>query len=153
MIILGIDPGSRRIGYGLIELNSGGVRLVRAGILSLLQKERGATLREIHKKLTHLIRAYSPRAVAIEKLFFAKNQKTAMQVAETRGVILLAVAQENIPLKEYGPKEVKLKITGYGAADKKAVAKMVKHFLRAPFLALPDDAMDALALALCAREH
>lgn len=150
MIILGVDPGTDRAGYGLISAEGQSIRFLEAGILKT-GKLRGAdALFAIKKDLDELIAKYSPALLATEKLFFMKNQSTAMAVAEARGVILLAAREKNIPIAEMAPTEVKIGITGFGHADKAAVLKMVRLMLQAPELKVIDDAADALAMAIVA---
>jgi len=148
MITLGIDPGTRRIGYGVVSKEKGALRLVCADILEIKTKDDVSALEETKKGIDALIKKYKPDVLAIERLFFAKNQKTALAVAQARGVILLAAKERGTPIKEYTPNEVKLGITGYGFADKKAVLKMVRLILGEHELKVIDDASDALALAI-----
>jgi crossover junction endodeoxyribonuclease RuvC len=148
MIALGIDPGTRRIGYGVVECNGPAIIYVTAGILAITATEDIPALEEIKKGLDALIKKHKPDVVAIEKLFFAKNTKTALAVAQARGVILLATKERGVRIKEYTPNEVKSGVAGYGMADKKAVLKMVRLILGKPDLAVIDDASDALALAI-----
>jgi len=150
MISLGIDPGTRRIGYGVIRTDRGEISLITAGILAIKSKDDVSALNETKKETDDLIRKYKPDVLGIEKLYFAKNQKTAIAVAQARGVILLAAIEKNIPIKEYTPNELKLGITGYGFADKKAMLKMVSLILKESGLKIIDDASDALALAIMA---
>lgn len=149
-ISLGIDPGTRRVGYGLVRKDRGAVTFVAAGILKIQSAEDAPALAETKKELDGLIKKHRPDVLGIEKLFFAKNQKTAIAVAQARGVMLLAAREAGIPIREYTPNEVKLGITGYGLADKKAMLKMVRLTLGKPDLAVIDDASDALALAIMA---
>jgi crossover junction endodeoxyribonuclease RuvC len=148
MIALGIDPGSRRIGYGVVECDGPDVTFVAAGILAITSADDISALEETKKGVDALIKKYRPDVMAIEKLFFAKNTKTALAVAQARGVILLATKERGIRIKEYTPNEVKLGVTGYGFADKKAVLKMVRLILHKQNLKVIDDASDALALAI-----
>ncbi len=148
MIALGIDPGTRRVGYGIVEGNGRGVSFVAAGILKVEGPTDAAALEEIKKGLDELIVKYKPDAVGIEKLFFAKNQKTAIAVAQARGVIVLCAQENGLPIQEFTPNEVKLGVAGHGIADKKAVLKMVRLTLGKPDLKVIDDASDALALAI-----
>jgi crossover junction endodeoxyribonuclease RuvC len=150
MIALGIDPGTRRIGYGVVDAQNGTVKFVSAGLLKITATEDVAALQETKQEIDRLIAEYQPEVVAIEKLFFAKNQKTAIAVAQSRGVVLLATKEQGIRIKEYTPNEVKLGVTGYGFADKKAVLKMVRLILNKGDLKVIDDASDALALAIFA---
>ena len=153
MISLGIDPGTRRIGYGVIKNERGVLELITAGILKIESADDPGALVETKREIDMLIKKYKPSAVAIEKLFFAKNQKTALAVAQARGVILLAACENGIPIQEYTPNEVKMGVTGYGSADKKAVLKMVRLILHKETLKIIDDASDALALAILASGH
>jgi len=148
MITLGIDPGSRRIGYGVVTGDGPTVTFVTAGILTITSTDDISALEETKKGIDALIKKYRPDRMAIEKLFFAKNTKTALAVAQARGVILLATKERGVRIKEYTPNEVKLGVTGYGFADKKAVLKMVRLILNKQDLTVIDDASDALALAI-----
>jgi crossover junction endodeoxyribonuclease RuvC len=148
MISLGIDPGTRRIGYGIIEKEYADVRFVAAGILAIESADDIPALQETKRGIDKLIKKYKPDVLAIEKLFFAKNQKTALAVAQARGVILLAAAECGLVVKEFAPNEVKLGVTGYGFADKKAMLKMVQLILGKRDLKIIDDASDALAIAI-----
>jgi crossover junction endodeoxyribonuclease RuvC len=153
MITLGIDPGTRRVGYGLVRNERGVLEFIAAGILKIESADDPGALVETKREIDMLIRKYKPSAVAVEKLFFAKNQKTALAVAQARGVILLAACESKVPIQEYTPNEVKLGVTGYGFADKKAVLKMVRLILNKQDLKIIDDASDALALAILACGH
>src|SRR3989338_4075313 len=150
MIILGIDPGTRRIGYGVVRTEGGRVELVDAGILSIQSSTDPEALAEMKRGLGALIKKFKPDRLAVEKLYFAKNQKTALQVAQARGVILLVATEHGLTAEEYGQNEIKSGITGYGLADKKAVLKMVRLILKRPDLDVIDDASDALAIAIVA---
>lgn len=151
MIILGIDPGYGRTGYGMICVEGANTRYVHAGCIetsaSLLQEQR---LEIIYNQLEHIIQQDQPDTLAIEKLFFAKNTKTAMRVAETRGIILLLGCKYSLPMREFAPTEVKVAVAGYGHADKKQVQDMVSRLLRITEMPKLDDAADALAIALTA---
>lgn len=153
MTILGIDPGSRRIGYGIIEKKGGGLIFIEAGLLGAESLNSSNSLIQSKLHLSQIIKKFKPGLVAIEKLYFAKNQKTALGVAENRGVIILTATELSVPVREYSPSEVKAKITGYGAADKKSVAKMVRLTLKTPSLKTIDDASDALAIAIVASQE
>lgn len=150
MIILGIDPGSKRVGYGLIKKTHGSLSLVKAGLLKITTKEYLKNLIEIKIQISQLIKKFKPEILAIEKLYFVKNQKTGLDVAQTRGVIILAALESGLKIKEFTPNEIKSGVTGYGLADKKAVAKMVKTILNQPALKVIDDVSDALAIAILA---
>jgi crossover junction endodeoxyribonuclease RuvC len=151
MVILGIDPGTVRAGYGVVRREAQDARLVAAGTLQVPEGGKGADLlQSIRDSFCRLCAEHKPDMLAIEKLYFSKNRKTAMAVAEARGVILFAAKEQGLLIREYSPTEVKAGITGYGGADKRAVLKMVRLILRSPDLAVIDDASDALALALLA---
>ncbi len=148
MKILGIDPGSTRIGYGLIE-SSGSLTAIDFGLIEIPKQSKEGKIRELHDRFKALLVKTKPELVAIEELFFSKNQKTALEVAEARGIMKLLVVQANVPLLEYGPREVKLAITNNGIADKQAVITMVERILKIKIKG-PDDIADALAIALTA---
>jgi len=150
MISLGIDPGTRRVGYGLVKKEGGNLSFLAAGILKIKSTDDEGALYEIKTGIEKLIKKYKPDVMGIEKLFFAKNQKTAIAVAQARGVIMVAATEKGVPIKEYAPNEVKSGVTGYGFADKKAVLKMVRLILGVHDLTVIDDASDALALAIIA---
>jgi len=147
---LGIDPGTRRVGFGVVQKVGGDLHFVEAGLIAISATKNIEALSEMRQGLLALIQEHHPTAVGIEKLFFAKNQKTALQVAEARGVLLSTTHESGVPLHEFLPNEVKLNIAGYGGADKRAVQKMVRLILREPSLRVIDDASDALALAILA---
>jgi crossover junction endodeoxyribonuclease RuvC len=148
MIVLGIDPGSRRIGYGIVDMNGSTAHYVAAGLLAITATNDTDALAETKREMDRIIAEHRPALMAVEKLFFSKNQKTAMAVAQARGVVLLAAKESGLPVREYTPNEVKIGIAGYGLADKKAVLKMVRLILHEPDLTVIDDASDALALAI-----
>ncbi len=162
MIFLGIDPGTRRIGFGIIRSERGTqtihsrgggpsvLEFIAAGILKIKSVDDASALIETKHEVDALIEKYHPAAIAIEKLYFATNQKTAIAVAQARGVVLLSAREAGIPICEYSPNEVKLGVTGYGFADKKAVLKMVRLILNKHDITVIDDASDALALAIMA---
>lgn len=149
MVILGIDPGSTTVGYALIESRDAAPRCAHTGLISLTAAENHERLADLHREVTGLIRKWRPRALAVEKLFFAKNAKTAMAVAESRGVILLTASCAGLNVFEYAPLEVKKALTGDGRADKTQVKKMILLTLRgsAPARAR-DDVYDAIAVGL-----
>lgn len=153
MIILGIDPGTTSIGYALVR---GGAKpaFIRAGLIPIHTKENSARLLELHHGIQHLIAAEKPDAVAIERLFFATNAKTAFLVSEARGVILLTTALAKLNAYEYTPLEVKKTITGDGKADKSQIKKMVRLTLaETKTLEARDDVYDAIAVALTCCYH
>ena len=149
MKILGIDPGSIRVGYGIISGNKK-LLLVDYGVIEAERKKSDALISEIAGKISELIKKYKPDLVGIEKIYFSKNVKTGIEVAQTRGAIILEVTKYKIPIVELSPSEVKLAVTGYGLSDKKGVAKMVAKILNTEKLVGFDDASDALAIAIAA---
>ncbi|TSC82837.1 MAG: crossover junction endodeoxyribonuclease RuvC [Parcubacteria group bacterium Gr01-1014_20] len=150
MIALGIDPGFKRVGYGLVEQSLGKTTMIKAGLLQITSSSKAIAYKEIRDELEAIIKKFEPEVLGIEKLYFSKNQKTALAVSESRGVLLLCAAENNLLVREFSPNEMKLGITGYGLADKKAVAKMVRLTLGEPGLRVIDDVTDALALAILA---
>ena len=151
MKILGIDPGTATTGYGIIEKQKNQIGLVEFGcIRTAKNKEMAERLNEIYEDLTKLIKKHHPNIIAVESIFFFKNQKTVISVAQARGVVLLCARQNKIKIAEFTPLQVKSSLTGYGKADKKQVQYMVKTLLNLKNVPKPDDAADALALALCA---
>ena len=150
MIVLGIDPGTRRIGYGLVEYLEGSVSLIDTGLLTIESKNDSDALGETKEQIKRIFKKFKPAILSIEKLFFMKNRKTAIQVAQARGVIISSAVEHGLEILEFSPNEVKLGITGYGLSDKKAVLKMVRLILREPKLDVIDDASDALAVAIVA---
>ena len=148
MIVLGIDPGTAALGYGIVERTGGRLREVDHGCLrtspDLGLPER---LLAIHSLVEELLQLHQPHLLGIERLFFSRNVQTAFAVGQARGVVLLAAAQHGTPVREATPNEVKSAITGYGAADKEQVQRMVQLVLGMSELPRPDDAADALAIA------
>ena len=150
MLILGIDPGSGITGFGLIDAQRGVSRLLRCGAITTpAGAEFPARLEMIFNDMTQLLQMTKPDAVAIEELFFGHNVTTAIGVAQSRGVILLAVRQAGIPIFEYKPMQVKQAVVGYGNATKHQVMEMTKRLLHLKKSPKPDDAADAVAIALC----
>lgn len=150
MIIIGVDPGYAIVGVGVIEYNGNKFRMLEyTAITTVAGMPTVDRLKKIYDEMTLLIDKYKPDAVAIEELFFNSNQKTAINVAQARGVILVSVRNRNIPIYEYTPLQVKQSVTGYGRADKKQVQNMVKMILNLNVIPKPDDAADGLALAIC----
>ena len=148
MIILGIDPGSVRIGYGVIKRDYGKLAHLESGLLKIPQTNHTNRLTALEKSLDILLQRFQPDRVGLEKLFFAKNQKTALRVAEARGVILNTLTKRSLLFSEVSPSEVKLAVTGDGRASKKSVAKMVNYFLGLNLKSVVDDVTDALAIAI-----
>ena len=149
MRILGIDPGTGILGFGVIDYDKGQLQLVDAGVIRTPVKEDDAVrLLTIYDELTEIIKLNKPEAMSVEKLFFARNVTTAMTVAQARGVVLLCGQQAGLPLHEFTPMQIKQAITGYGKADKKQMQEMVRILLRLKEVPKPDDAADALAAAI-----
>ena len=150
MITIGIDPGIERIGVGVVESNSGKMRLLAHELIktpsSMTTAER---LSMLYDKLTDFIKEYKADNAAVEELFFAKNVKTGIAVAHARGVILLTAIKECGKIFEYTPLQIKQALTGYGRAEKNQIQQMVKTMLSLKSIPRPDDAADALAVALC----
>ena len=150
MIVLGIDPGTARLGYGLVERQGSQLTMLDYGCLETINdRPLEQRLLIIHEGITDLIETHHPEAMGVERLFFNKNTQTAMAVGQARGVVLLTAAEHGLPVFEYGPHEVKLAVTGYGRAPKDQVQRMVQLVLSMRELPRPDDAADALAVAVC----
>jgi crossover junction endodeoxyribonuclease RuvC len=150
-LALGIDPGTATTGFGLVEqLPDGGLRAIDYGVITT-PKDLTAPDRLVllYQQLKELLLLHRPVTSAVEKLFFQKNVSTALAVGQARGVALLALAQAGIEIAEYTPNEVKQAVAGYGSADKRQVQEMVRVLLSLPEIPRPDDAADALAIAIC----
>jgi crossover junction endodeoxyribonuclease RuvC len=151
VIILGIDPGVAALGYGIVERTGGRLRMVDAGCLETSATEAlPERLLKVHRQVVELIDLHQPALVAVERLFFSKNAQTAFAVGQARGVVLLAAAAASLPVREATPSEVKTAVAGYGAADKEQVGRMVAVCLGLKAAPRPDDAADALAVAIWA---
>lgn len=148
MVILGIDPGSSLIGYGVIKKEAGKLTCLGYGVIKIKTKENQLRLLEARKAIKKILAEFKPDLVVLEKLFFFKNRKTVIQVSETKGVMVLTAAEKNIPIKEIAPLELKRALTGYGRASKGNIQKIVKLILNLKEEPRPDDAADALALAI-----
>lgn len=147
--ILGIDPGTGILGFGVIDVTGSTSRLVDAGVIRTPVKEDDAVrLQTIYEELTDIIAATKPGVMSVEKLFFAQNVTTAMTVAQARGVVLLAGKQAGLQIFEYTPLQIKQALTGYGRADKKQIQEMVRVLLGLKEVPKPDDCADALAAAI-----
>ncbi len=150
MLVLGIDPGYAIIGYGVVSYDNIRFKPVEYGAVTtdakMLFTDR---LKRIFDGITEILERYKPDALSIEKLYFNTNTTTAIDVAQARGVILLAARIKNIPVFEYTPLQVKQAVTGYGRAEKRQVQEMVKHILNLTAVPKPDDTADALAIAIC----
>ena len=149
MRIIGIDPGTGRLGFGVIDVIKGKFRLVDAGVITTpAHTAHDLRLEDIFDSLTDIIASAKPDVMSIEKLFFAQNVTTAMTVAEARGVAILAGRKGGMPIAEYTPMQIKQSVTGYGKADKKQVQEMVRLQLGLAEAPQPDDCADALAAAI-----
>jgi crossover junction endodeoxyribonuclease RuvC len=150
MIVLGIDPGTAALGYGVVERIAGGLRMIDVGcVVTSPDESLGRRLRVIHDAVSQLIESHRPVLVGVERLFFSKNVQTAFAVGQARGVVLLAAAQHDVAVREATPNEVKSAVAGYGSADKEQVGRMVATILGLSTVPTPDDAADALAVAIC----
>jgi crossover junction endodeoxyribonuclease RuvC len=149
--VLGVDPAvAGATGYGVVEFDGAAVRMLRFGALRLPARATfAARLREIYRLIAHLVQEFSPDAVAVESVFTALNARTALKLAEVRGVVLLAAAQARVPAHSYSPREVKASVAGYGGASKQQMQQMVSAQLGLRERPEPADAADALAVALC----
>ena len=150
MKILGIDPGMAIVGYGLIETVNDSINLLTSGSIQTDKKlPDSKRLLEIYNDLTTVVQKYQPDCASVEELFFFKNQKTIIPVAEARGVILTVLEKLNIPTYSYTPIQVKQVLTGYGRAEKKEVEQMVRLTLQSDKLPKLDDTVDAISIAIC----
>jgi crossover junction endodeoxyribonuclease RuvC len=149
MRILGIDPGTGILGFGVIDVSHGKATLVDAGVIRTPVKEDDAVrLQTIFDELTDIIVQTQPTQMAVEKLFFAQNVTTAMTVAQAKGVVLLCGIQAGLEISEYTPLQIKQAVTGYGRAEKKQIQEMVRVILQLKTVPKPDDCADALAAAI-----
>jgi len=150
MIILGIDPGLARIGFGVIKNENNFLSAIDYGcIITVASTRKEKRLKEIYQAIKKIIKKYQPDLIVIEELFFAQNAKTALKVGEARGVVILACAEAKCLIKEMTPLQVKMFLTSYGRASKKQIQQMVKMRLNLREIPTPDDTADALALAIC----
>lgn len=152
---MGIDPGTAACGFGVVSLDGGTLKLVDAGRITTTNGDTDAVrLEQLREALTSIVTAHRPARIAIERLFFQRNVRTAMAVGQARGVALLVAGRAGVAIDEPTPNEVKLAVCGNGAADKRQVGTMVGRLLGVDVRALPDDATDALAIAIgCAYRH
>jgi crossover junction endodeoxyribonuclease RuvC len=155
MLVVGIDPGTAITGYGFVrEERDGRLVAVDYGVVNTPAKmEMPLRLAMLHTELSKVLALHNPAGAAVEKLFFQKNVKTAITVAQGRGVSILTLAQAGLEIGEYTPLEIKQSVTGYGSADKKQVQEMVRMILGLNEIPKPDDAADALAVAICHLHH
>ncbi|MBN1439647.1 MAG: crossover junction endodeoxyribonuclease RuvC [Anaerolineales bacterium] len=150
MRVVGIDPGTATTGYGVIEENAGRLTPIAFGtICTPADMPMPLRLLELHDRLIQIFALHAPESAAVESLFFQKNVRTALSVGQARGAALLALAEGRLPVSEYTPLEVKQAVTGYGGAEKRQVQTMVRTLLRLAEIPRPDDAADALAVAIC----
>ena len=150
MRILGIDPGYAIVGFGIVDYAGANFAPVDYGaILTEAHTPFTERLCSIDTDIYEVFRRYEPDCMAVEKLYFTSNQKTAIDVAQARGILILAAATKKIPVFEYTPLQVKMAVVGYGKAEKKQVMNMTKNILRLEQIPKPDDAADALAIAIC----
>jgi len=151
MLAIGIDPGTAITGYGLVkEEEDGSLTVVDYGVIQTsAEHAMPDRLVQIYQQLKQIINLHSPQSGAVEKLFFARNVRTALSVGQARGIALLALAESEISIDEYTPNEIKQAVVGYGGADKKQVQMMVQALLELEQVPQPDDAADALAVAIC----
>lgn len=150
MLVMGVDPGTATTGYGVVDYIKGKEQMITYGtIRTAADLPMQLRLLKIYQEFNRLLDEYQPEAVAIEELFHHKNAKTVISVAQSRGVLLMATAARGLELAEYTPLQVKQAVSGYGNADKRQVQIMVQKILRMDQVARPDDAADALAIAIC----
>lgn len=149
MRIIGIDPGTGILGFGIIEVTKGKPVLIDGGVIRTPVKEDDAVrLLTIYEELTDIIADTKPDEMAVEKLFFSQNVTTAMTVSQARGIVLLTAMQAGIKISEYTPQQIKQALTGYGKADKKQIQEMVRVILNLKEVPKPDDCADAIACAI-----
>jgi len=151
MLVIGIDPGTAITGYGLVsEQSDGSLKIVDYGtVLTSAETPMSDRLLTLYTQLKTILLLHRPEGAAVEKLFFQKNVRTAISVGQARGVALLALAESGLPVQEYTPLEIKQAVVGYGGADKSQVQQMVAVLLGLEQIPTPDDAADALAVAIC----
>ena len=147
MVILGIDPGTTIVGYGIIE-KSRKTKLIDYGVIRTGGEKQEKRLVKINEALAKIIKKYSPTVAGLETLFFSTNKKTALSVAEARGAIILTLAKNKIPIMEFSPNNIKMAVSGYGRSDKAAMEKIISLTFSLKKTGMPDDAFDALAIAL-----
>ena len=150
MRVLGFDPGTATTGYGVVDGKGNRLTHVAHGVILTSPKDHYAVrLQQLYDECVDLIKIHAPQAIGIEELYFTKNVTTGIPVAQARGVISLAAVQSGLPIGEFSPRQMKLAVAGYGKADKKQVQEMVKMLLNLDALPNPDDAADALGIAIC----
>jgi crossover junction endodeoxyribonuclease RuvC len=150
VLVLGIDPGTAITGYGLVHEQDDGLSLVECGVVTTPSSQPlPERLQTIYRGLSDVVRRFQPEEAAVEELFFSRNVRTALSVGQARGVALLALVDAGLPIYEYKPLEVKQAVAGYGGADKQQVQEMVRMLLNLERVPQPDDAADAVAVAVC----
>ena len=151
MLVIGIDPGTARTGFGLVRLNqNGALEAIDFGVISTsADLPMPHRLLHLYNELNLLLQRYAPESGAVEKLYFQRNVSTALSVGQARGVALLSLSQVDIPVYEYNPREIKQAVAGYSAADKRQIQDMVRTLLGLETTPKPDDVADALAVAIC----
>jgi crossover junction endodeoxyribonuclease RuvC len=150
MIILGIDPGLANTGYGLINYKGDKIELLKYGCIKTLPNTSFAQrLLKISSELDKIIKKYRPEKIAIEQIYFCKNVKTALLVGQARGAVILTAVSSKLPISDFTPLQIKQAITGYGRAEKNQIQQMIKILLKLKNIPKPDDAADALAVAIC----
>lgn len=150
MVILGIDPGTAILGFGVLDNSSGKLKVIDYGCITTSKDlEMAQRLDILGKEIDNLIERFSPDVMAIEELFYFKNKKTVISVGQARGVAVFIGKKNNLDIREYTPLQVKQSVTGYGRADKKQIQMMVKNILKLKETPKPDDVADALAVAIC----
>lgn len=151
MLVIGIDPGTARTGYGLVHLTPGGkLESVAFGVvITEADTPMPERLQRLRDSLSEILELHQPESGAVEKLFFQRNVSTALSVGQARGVVMLAMADAHIQVEEYTPHEIKQAVVGYGGAGKRQVQEMVRTLLQLDDVPRPDDAADALAVAIC----
>lgn len=148
--ILGIDPGYAIVGFGILDYNGFSFTPIEYGAVTTEAHTNFAErLKAIHEDIEYIFDKFKPDCMAIERLYFTTNQKTAIDVAQARGIVLLSAAKRNVPIAEYTPLQVKMSVTGYGKAEKHQVMEMTRQLLKLAHIPRPDDAADALAIAIC----
>jgi len=148
--VLGIDPGTATTGYGVVEEIGGQLKALTSGVIRTKSGQPMVTrLQTIHREIKQLVETWQPTEAAVEELFFSSNVRTAMSVGQARGVAMLALADGGLVVAEYTPLAIKQAVTGYGSADKKQMQEMMKMLLGLSEVPRPDDAADALAVAIC----
>lgn len=153
-LVLGIDPGTHRTGFAVVDGRMGRLKAVTYGVITTLPKESpGARLHKIYERVQALLVEYQPEMAGIERLFLGANAPSAVSVGQARGVVLLALTQAGVEVGEYTPSQVKMAIVGYGRAEKAQVQAMVQTLFGLERIPRPDDAADALAIAVCTINH